>query len=40
MAKKPLFTIVRGGRLLDAARRQAVTADSLIKGDTIASIAR
>lgn len=37
--KRP-FTIVRGGKLLDPARRKAVPADILIKGDTIAEIGR
>ena len=42
MAAKPkrLFTIVRGGKLLDVAKRNAVAADILIKGDTIAEIGR
>ncbi len=40
MARKSPFTIVRGGKLLDAAKRQAVAADILIKGDTIASIGK
>ncbi|MFO1081780.1 MAG: amidohydrolase [Reyranellaceae bacterium] len=34
----PSFTIVRGGRLLDIARRAAVPSDILIKGDTIVEI--
>src|SRR5580700_2866425 len=37
--KRP-FTIVRGGKLLDIAKRKAVPADILIKGDTIAEIGR
>src|SRR5258705_9264092 len=37
---KPPFTIVRGGKLLDIARRKAVAVDILIKGDTIAEIGR
>src|SRR5476649_119962 len=40
MAKKSPFTIVRGGKLLDAAKRKAVAADILIKGDTIAAIGK
>ena len=39
MAKRP-FTIVRGGKLLDIAKRKAVPVDILIKGDTIAEIGR
>ena len=39
MAKHP-FTVVRGGKLLDIAKRKAVPADILIKGDTIAEIGR
>jgi guanine deaminase len=35
---KRLYTIVRGGRLLDVARRSALPADILIKGDCIADI--
>jgi 5-methylthioadenosine/S-adenosylhomocysteine deaminase len=38
-SKRP-FTIVRGGKLLDVAKRKAVPADILIKGDTIAEIGR
>ena len=34
------FTIVRGGKLLDIAKRKAVPADILIEGDTIAEIGR
>lgn len=37
---KPPFTIIRGGKLLDTARRKAAPADILIKGDTIAEIGR
>lgn len=37
--KRP-YTIVRGGKLLDIAKRKAVPADILIKGDTIAEIGR
>ncbi|TAJ35470.1 MAG: amidohydrolase [Reyranella sp.] len=37
---KPPFTIIRGGRLLDIAKRKAAPADILIKGDTIAEIGR
>jgi 5-methylthioadenosine/S-adenosylhomocysteine deaminase len=42
MARKPKtpFTIVRGGKLLDIAKRKAAPADILIKGDTIAEIGR
>ncbi len=42
MASKPKhpYTIVRGGKLLDAAKRSAAPADILIKGDTIAEIGR
>ena len=42
MAIKPRrpFTIVRGGKLLDIAKRKAVPVDILIKGDTIAEIGR
>lgn len=39
MAKHP-YTIVRGGKLLDIAKRSAAPADILIKGDTIAEIGR
>lgn len=34
------YTIIRGGKLLDIAKRSAVPADILIKGDTIAEIGR
>src|SRR5258708_20992322 len=37
--KRP-YTIVRGGKLLDIAKRKAVPVDILIKGDTIAEIGR
>src|SRR3984957_2168400 len=42
MAAKPKhpFPIVRGGKLLDIAKRKAAPADILIKGDTIAEIGR
>jgi 5-methylthioadenosine/S-adenosylhomocysteine deaminase len=42
MASKPKhpYTIVRGGKLLDIAKRKAQPADILIKGDTIAEIGR
>ncbi len=40
MAKRPSFTVVRGGKLLDIASRKAVPVDILIKGDTIAEIGR
>lgn len=39
MTKRP-FTVVRGGKLLDIAKRKAVPADILIKGDSIAEIGR
>lgn len=39
MAKHP-FTVVRGGKLLDIAKRKAVPVDILIKGDSIAEIGR
>lgn len=39
MAKRP-FTVVRGGKLLDIAKRKAVPVDILVKGDTIAEIGR
>lgn len=38
--KRPPYTVVRGGKLLDIAKRRAVPADILIKGDTIAAIGR
>src|SRR6478736_4534311 len=40
MAKKNPYIVIRGGKLLDIDRRQAVPADILIKGDTIAEIGR
>jgi 5-methylthioadenosine/S-adenosylhomocysteine deaminase len=40
MAKQSPYTVVRGGKLLDIARRQALPVDILIKGDTIAEIGR
>src|SRR5260370_19728720 len=40
MAKKPPYTIIRGGKLLDIAKRKALPVDILIKGDTIAEIGR
>src|SRR5262245_5852759 len=42
MADKPkrLPTIIRGGKLLDIAKRAAVPADILIKGDTIVEIGK
>ena len=40
MAKRPPFTIIRGGKLLDAVKRKAVPTDLLIKGDTIAAIGK
>lgn len=40
MAKRPSFIVVRGGKLLDIAKRKAVPVDILIKGDTIATIGR
>ena len=40
MAKRPPYSIIRGGKLLDAARRRATAADILVKGDTIAAIGR
>lgn len=38
--KPPAHTVIRGGKLLDIDRRQAVPVDILIKGDTIAQIGR
>ncbi|MFQ5958589.1 MAG: amidohydrolase family protein, partial [Alphaproteobacteria bacterium] len=38
MSDAPGFQVVRGGRLLDAARRGAAPADILIEGDTIREI--
>jgi 5-methylthioadenosine/S-adenosylhomocysteine deaminase len=40
MARKPSYTIIRGGRLLDMAKRSAPPADILIKGDTVAEIGK
>ena len=40
MATRPPYTVIRGGRLLDAAKRKAIPADILIKGDTIAAIGK
>jgi guanine deaminase len=40
MSKKGNHTIIRGGRLLDIAKRTAAPADILIKNDTIAEIGR
>jgi 5-methylthioadenosine/S-adenosylhomocysteine deaminase len=40
MPKVPSHTVLRGGKLLDVDRRQAVPLDILIKGDTIASLGR
>ncbi len=37
---KHSYTIVRGGKLLDLAKRKALPVDILIKGDTIAEIGR
>jgi len=39
-AKKPAYTVIRGGKLLDIRKRRAEPADILIKGDTIAEIGR
>ena len=39
MTKRP-YTIIRGGKLIDLAKRKAVPVDILIKGDTIAEIGR
>jgi 5-methylthioadenosine/S-adenosylhomocysteine deaminase len=39
-SSKTPYTIIRGGKLLDAAKRKAVAVDILIKGDTIATIGR
>jgi len=38
MAKQSPYAVVRGGKLLDISRRQALPVDILIKGDTIAQI--
>lgn len=40
MAKRPIHTVIRGGKLLDIAKRKAIPADILIEGDTIAEIGR
>jgi len=40
MPRKNPHTVIRGGKLLDIDRRQAVPADILLKGDTIAEIGR
>ncbi len=40
MARKPPFTVIRGGKLLDPAKRRADPADILIKGDLIAAIGK
>jgi 5-methylthioadenosine/S-adenosylhomocysteine deaminase len=40
MTRRPTHTVIRGGKLLDIARRKATPADILIKGDTIAEIGR
>jgi 5-methylthioadenosine/S-adenosylhomocysteine deaminase len=40
MARKPTYTVIRGGKLLDIAKRKAAPADILVKGDTIAEIGR
>jgi len=40
MAKRPTYTVLRGGKLLDVAKRKAIPVDILIKGDTIAEIGR
>src|SRR4051812_44526090 len=40
MARHSPFTVVRGGKLLDIAKRKAVPLDILIKGDTIAELGR
>ena len=39
-SKASPYTVVRGGKLLDIAKRRAVPVDILIKGDTIAEIGR
>jgi guanine deaminase len=39
MAKRP-YTIIRGGKLLDIAKRAATPVDILIKGDTITEVGR
>src|SRR5215471_17876240 len=40
MARKTPYAVIRGGKLLDIAKRQALAVDILIKGDTIAEIGR
>jgi 5-methylthioadenosine/S-adenosylhomocysteine deaminase len=40
MPKRPTHTVIRGGKLLDIAKRSAMPVDILIKGDTIAEIGR
>jgi 5-methylthioadenosine/S-adenosylhomocysteine deaminase len=40
MAKRSPFSVVRGGKLLDIAKRKAVPVDILIKDDMIATIGR
>ncbi len=40
MAKRPIHTVIRGGKLLDVAKHKATSVDILIKGDTIAEIGR
>src|ERR1700750_1204010 len=40
MAKPSPFIVIRGGKLLDAAKRQAIPADILVKGATIAALGR
>ncbi|TXL71053.1 amidohydrolase [Vineibacter terrae] len=40
MVKATTHTVIRGGRMIDPGKRQAVAADILIKGDTIAAIGR
>lgn len=38
--KSAAYTVIRGGKLLDSAKRRAIPADILIKGDTIGEIGR
>jgi guanine deaminase len=40
MARKPPYAVIRGGKVLDIAKRKAMPVDILIKGDTIAEIGR
>ena len=40
MTRKSPYTVIRGGKLLDTARRRAVPTDILIKGDIIATIGK